>query len=110
MKTRLLLPAACLAVLLWIPLLNVFAGSPAPASGEPILIGTIQPMTGPYAAFGVKFYRAYNLAADEINAAGGIKGRPIQIVFEDSQDKLDLAQWKARRRFSWPIPRCSAPI
>ena len=97
MKTRLLLLGACLAALLWVPLVSVFAGSPAPASGEPILIGTIQPMTGPYAAFGVKFYQAYNMAADEINAAGGIKGRPIQIVFEDSQDKLDLAQTAARK-------------
>ena len=60
MKTRLLLLAACLAALLWVPLLSVFAGSTASAKGEPILIGTIQPMTGPYAAFGVKFYQAYN--------------------------------------------------
>jgi branched-chain amino acid transport system substrate-binding protein len=97
MKTRLLLRAACLAVLFFVLLLSGFAGSPAPAKGEPILIGTIQPLTGPYAAFGVKFYQAYNMAADEINEAGGIKGRPIQIVFEDSQDKLDLAQTAARK-------------
>ena len=97
MKSRLLLGAACLAALSLVSLLAVSAGSPAPAGGEPILIGTIQPMTGPYAAFGVKFYQAYNLAADEINGAGGIKGRPIEIVFEDSQDKLDLAQTAARK-------------
>jgi branched-chain amino acid transport system substrate-binding protein len=97
MKTRLQLRAACLAVLFFVLLLSGFAGSPAPAKGEPILIGTIQPLTGPYAAFGVKFYQAYNMAADEINEAGGIKGRPIQIVFEDSQDKLDLAQTAARK-------------
>ncbi len=97
MKSRLLLGAACLAALSLVSLFAVSAGSPAPAGGEPILIGTIQPMTGPYAAFGVKFYQAYNLAADEINGAGGIKGRPIEIVFEDSQDKLDLAQTAARK-------------
>jgi len=97
MKSRLLLGAACLAAPSLVSLLAVSAGSPAPAGGEPILIGTIQPMTGPYAAFGVKFYQAYNLAADEINGAGGIKGRPIEIVFEDSQDKLDLAQTAASK-------------
>lgn len=97
MKPRVLMSAASLAALSLALLSGAFAGSPLPASGEPILIGTIQPMTGPYAAFGVKFYQAYNLAADEINAAGGIKGRPIQIVFEDSQDKLDLAQTAARK-------------
>ena len=96
MKSRMLLISACLVALSSVLLLAVFAGSPA-ASGEPILIGTIQPMTGPYAAFGVKFYQAYNMAAEEINAAGGIKGRPIEIVFEDSQDKLDLAQTAARK-------------
>ena len=98
MKTRLLYqPAFLVAFLLALPLSGVFAAPPAAAKGEPILIGTIQPMTGPYAAFGVKFYQAYNLAADEINAAGGVRGRPIQIVFEDSQDKPDLAQTAARK-------------
>ena len=96
MPTR-LQRAACLAALLCVPFLNAFAGPPAAATGEPILVGTIQPLSGPYAAFGVKFYQAYNMAADEINAAGGIKGRPIQIVFEDSQDKLDLGQTAARK-------------
>src|SRR5215471_4063919 len=71
--------------------------APAGASGDAIIIGTVQPLTGPYAAFGVKFYQAYNMAADEINAAGGVKGRPIQIVFEDSQDKLDLAKTAAQK-------------
>ena len=96
MKSRRLLISACLVALSSVLLLAVFAGSPA-ASGEPILIGTIQPMTGPYAAFGVMFYQAYNMAAEEINSAGGIKGRPIEIVFEDSQDNLDLAQTAARQ-------------
>src|SRR5215471_12887413 len=71
--------------------------APAGASGDAIIIGTVQPLTGPYAAFGVKFYQAYNMAADEINAAGGINGRPIKIQFEDSQDKPDLAQTAARK-------------
>ena len=46
--------AACLVALACLSLLSVTAGAPAPASGEPILVGTIQPMSGPYAAFGVK--------------------------------------------------------
>jgi len=71
--------------------------APAGAAGDSIIIGTVQPLTGPYAAFGVKFYQAYNMAADEINAAGGINGRPIKIQFEDSQDKPDLAQTAARK-------------
>src|ERR1700752_2310490 len=101
MKLR-LVRAACLVMFLGISLLSAFASAPAEAKGEPIMIGTIQPLTGPYAAFGVKFYQAYNMAADEINAAGGIKGRPIQIAFEDSQDKLDLAQTADRKMVEKP--------
>lgn len=73
------------------------AGTTQQAAGQPILIGTIQPMTGPYAAFGVKFFQAYNMAIDEVNAAGGINGRPLKVQFEDSQDKQDLAQTAARK-------------
>jgi len=69
----------------------------APATDGPILIGTVQPMSGPYAAFGVKFFQAYSMATEEVNATGGVRGRPIKILFEDSQDKLDLAQTAARR-------------
>lgn len=98
MRSRLFLGCALLAALaLAFPLVTASPAPPAAAEGKPILIGTIQPMSGPYAAFGVKFYQAYNMAADEINAAGGIKGHPLQIIFEDSQDKLDLAQTAARK-------------
>jgi len=79
----------------------LFMASPSPSeaakAAEPIYIGTVQPVTGPYAAFGTKFYQCYNLAADEINAKGGIKGRPIKILFEDSQDKMDLGQTAAEK-------------
>lgn len=76
----------------------LFLVAPPPSkAAEPIYIGTVQPITGPYAAFGTKFYQAYNMAADEINAKGGINGRPIKIVFEDSQDKMDLAQTAAEK-------------
>ncbi len=37
------------------------------------------------------------MAIDEVNAAGGISGRPLKITFEDSQDKQDLAQTAARK-------------
>jgi branched-chain amino acid transport system substrate-binding protein len=88
---------AGLALVLVATLITGAGVSAAPATGAPLLIGTVQPMSGPYAAFGVKFFQAYSMAAEEVNAAGGVKGRPIKILFEDSQDKLDLAQTAARR-------------
>jgi branched-chain amino acid transport system substrate-binding protein len=45
-------------------------------SGEPIAIGSALPMSGYAAADGIEFKRGLDLAAEEINAAGGILGPP----------------------------------
>ena len=72
-------------------LLLALAGTalaPLPAlaqSKEPILIGVGGPLTGQYAQYGAQWRKGFDLALDEINAAGGIKGRPLQYVFEDTQ-------------------------
>lgn len=47
-------------------------------------VGAITPLSGKLAVYGEGFQRAMNLAMDEINAAGGIKGKPLEIVFEDN--------------------------
>jgi len=57
----------------------------APAAGEPYLIGIILPMTGTAADYGADFNRGAVLAAEEINAAGGVNGRPIKLVLADSK-------------------------
>jgi branched-chain amino acid transport system substrate-binding protein len=68
----------------------------AQARGEPYRIGIILPMTGPTADYGVDFNRGALLAEEEINAAGGIKGRPIKLVLGDSknQPKDGVAEFK----------------
>ena len=55
------------------------------ADGEPILIGALYPMTGALADSGQNMEDGIDLAVEEINAAGGISGRPIQIVYGDTQ-------------------------
>ena len=55
------------------------------ASGEPVTIGVSGPLTGPNAQYGAQWKKGFDLALDEINAKGGVKGRPLQYVFEDSQ-------------------------
>src|SRR5476651_1888340 len=55
------------------------------ASGEPILLGVSGPLTGQNAQYGAQWKAGFDLALDEINGAGGIKGRPLQYDFEDSQ-------------------------
>ena len=57
-----------------------------PAQGEPYRIGIILPMTGSTADYGTDFNRGALLAEEEINAAGGINGRPIKLVHGDSKN------------------------
>ncbi|MFN2645820.1 MAG: ABC transporter substrate-binding protein [Burkholderiales bacterium] len=57
------------------------------AKGEPYRIGIILPMTGPTADYGADFNRGAVLAEEEINAGGGIKGRPIKLVLGDSKNQ-----------------------
>jgi branched-chain amino acid transport system substrate-binding protein len=56
-----------------------------PAKGEPILMGVSGPLTGPNAQYGAQWKQGFDLALDEINADGGIKGRPLAYLFEDTQ-------------------------
>jgi branched-chain amino acid transport system substrate-binding protein len=62
------------------------ASGPARAqSGEPVLIGVSGPLTGQYAQYGAQWRRGFDMAVAECNASGGINGRPLAYVFEDSQ-------------------------
>lgn len=57
----------------------------AAASSDPILIGVSGPLTGNNAQYGAQWQKGFDLALEEINGAGGINGRPLEYVFEDSQ-------------------------
>ena len=50
-----------------------------------IKIGVISPLTGPAASFGVSQKNGAELAIDELNAKGGINGKKIVSIYEDSQ-------------------------
>ena len=66
----------------------VAAGLAAPAfaqTKDPILIGVSGPLTGQYAQYGAQWKKGFDLALDEINASGGINGRPLAYEFEDTQ-------------------------
>jgi branched-chain amino acid transport system substrate-binding protein len=57
----------------------------APASGEPVFFGVSGPLTGQNAQYGAQWKAGFDLALEDINAKGGIHGRPLTYVFEDSQ-------------------------
>jgi branched-chain amino acid transport system substrate-binding protein len=75
-------------VLTLLAVLSTLAG---PAAAQTLKIGAPQPMTGPDAPFGDKFKKAYGMAVEEINAAGGINGKKIEVVIEDHMAKNALA-------------------
>ena len=54
-------------------------------ASEPIMLGVSGPLTGPNAQYGTQWKQGFDLALDEIQAAGGINGRKLAYTFEDSQ-------------------------
>src|SRR5256714_3000081 len=58
---------------------------PAIAQKEPILIGYLPALTGPSSSTGVGINRGVQMAVQEINAAGGIGGRQIELISRDTQ-------------------------
>lgn len=78
-------------------LLAVLCCLAAPLSAQTLKIGAPQPMTGPDAPFGDKFKKAYGMAVEEINAAGGVNGKKIEVVIEDHMAKNALAATVAEK-------------
>ena len=58
---------------------------PAIANTDPIQIGYLPAFTGPSSSTGIGIGRGTELAVQEINAAGGIKGRKLEMVMRDTQ-------------------------
>ncbi|SKA35833.1 branched-chain amino acid transport system substrate-binding protein [Enhydrobacter aerosaccus] len=74
------------AAIALLPLSIMPAGAQTgPAKGEPIYLGVSGPLTGPNAQYGAQWKQGFDLALDEINGSGGIKGRPLAYIFEDTQ-------------------------
>lgn len=94
MSRRLL---ALLAVVTFVVAAAVVAAPDVAYAADPIVIGLFAPMSGDNAEYGRTFDRAITIFVDQINAAGGIHGRPIQIVKEDDRAQPAEAANIARR-------------
>lgn len=64
----------------------------AATAAEPVKVGIVLPLTGSQAKFGEIEKRSFEMAAEEINAAGGVKGNKIQLIFEDDTGKPDVGR------------------
>ncbi|MFA6147384.1 MAG: ABC transporter substrate-binding protein [bacterium] len=61
-------------------------------SAETIKVGVLLPLTGSQAKFGEIEKRSYEMAAEEINAKGGVRGMKIELRFEDDTGKPDVGR------------------
>ncbi len=59
--------------------------APAIAANEPIKIGYLPALTGPSSSTGVGINRGVQLAVEDINNAGGVNGRKLELIVRDTQ-------------------------
>src|SRR5690242_3786432 len=60
---------------------------PATAANEPIRVRSLPALTGPSSSTGIGINRGIQLAVQEINAAGGVSGRQIELIVRDTQSE-----------------------
>jgi branched-chain amino acid transport system substrate-binding protein len=71
----------------------------AMAQDKPIKIGVLTPLSGTYAGIGQQVRWGLELATKEVNEAGGIMGRKVELLFEDSEANPAVATQKAEKLF-----------
>ena len=68
-----------------------------PWAATPIKVGVISPLTGAWTVYGKAHFAGFELAVEEINKAGGVLGRPIEIVVGDSKTEPRIVVEQANR-------------
>jgi len=59
---------------------------------DKVKVGIVLPLTGKLAKFGEIEKKSFEMALDEINAAGGINGKEIKLIIEDTMGKPDVGR------------------
>lgn len=99
MTRRLIL--CCVAVAIWLSASVMGATQQAcqaeDAASPPIKIGVLLPFSGGVELYGNQAKMGIDLAAKEINAGGGILGRPVQLVYEDDHTRPEHADPAMRK-------------
>jgi branched-chain amino acid transport system substrate-binding protein len=63
----------------------------APAA-DTVKVGVVLPLTGPQAKFGEIEQKSFDMALAEINAAGGINGKKLELVMEDDTGRPEVGR------------------
>lgn len=83
-------------ILLWILALYLLVPSTA-FCRDSIKVGIILPGTGEKAKFGEIEKKSFEMALEEINAAGGVNGRTLEFLYEDDMGRPEAARSAAKK-------------
>jgi branched-chain amino acid transport system substrate-binding protein len=64
---------------------------------KPYKVGSLQPLSGVAAAGGKTALVGVQMAVDRINGAGGINGRPVELIVADDESKPDVGRRKTEK-------------
>ncbi len=85
-----------LCVALCLTLVGAFGGA-SPWAADTLKVGIILPITGAKANFGEIEKLSFEMALQEINAAGGINGKKLEFLFEDDTGRPEVARSAAEK-------------
>lgn len=81
---------------------NGGSGDSADGAGtETIKLGVVGPLTGGYANYGLSVQHGAQMAVDEINAAGGVNGKQLELSAQDSQGDPESAVAAYGKLMDW---------
>jgi branched-chain amino acid transport system substrate-binding protein len=88
---------AWLSAAVFLAMAGLGAVAVAGQEGVPIKVGVVLPLTGAQQKFGEIENNSFRMGVEEINAAGGINGRPIELLTEDDTSKIDIGRSAAEK-------------
>lgn len=76
---------------------SLFAGTVSAQSKQVVKIGAIYPMSGSASFLGIPEERALKMKVDEINKAGGVNGKTLEVIVYDTEGNSNKAAQQLRR-------------
>jgi branched-chain amino acid transport system substrate-binding protein len=98
LRRKKLMQKGLLRVLVAAALVGVMLGGVQAADQQPIKIGAFFALSGPAAPIGTPTKLVAEMVVDQINKAGGINGRPIELVVGDTERSEERRVGKECRR------------
>jgi branched-chain amino acid transport system substrate-binding protein len=83
-------------------MLSATLQAPVVRAAEPVQIGLFTPLSGNFAEYGASFKNAVELRIEQVNAQGGIEGRPVRLTVEDDRNSPQEAAVVARKLVGVP--------